>query len=129
MGGVLTLSNTISGAGSLTKIGVSIARLEAANTYAGDTTISAGTLAPAPAPLGGVLDHDQSTRCSMSRRKAVSPPYRQDSDRCRRNGALTAANGAILRVGGMQHGHADRPQRQCLPRRRHLMSSMRPQDQ
>ncbi len=44
-GGVLIVSNAISGAGGLTKIGASTARLEADNTYAGDTTISAGTLA------------------------------------------------------------------------------------
>jgi len=43
--GLLVVSNAISGAGGLTKIGGSTARLEAANTYAGDTTISAGTLA------------------------------------------------------------------------------------
>lgn len=44
-GNVLTLSNLISGAGALTKIGVGTARLESANTYAGNTTINVGTLA------------------------------------------------------------------------------------
>jgi len=44
-GGVLILTNPIAGAGWLNKTGTSVARLEAANTYAGDTTISAGTLA------------------------------------------------------------------------------------
>jgi autotransporter-associated beta strand protein len=41
----LTISNTISGGGWLDKIAAGVLRLEAANTYAGDTTINAGTLA------------------------------------------------------------------------------------
>lgn len=41
----LTISNTISGGGWLSKTNGGVLRLEAANTYAGDTTIIAGTLA------------------------------------------------------------------------------------
>ena len=39
-----TVSGIISGAGSLTKAGSGTLTLSAANTYTGDTTISAGTL-------------------------------------------------------------------------------------
>jgi len=42
--GYVSLSNTISGAGSLTKTGAGVARLAGVNTYTGDTTVSAGTL-------------------------------------------------------------------------------------
>lgn len=40
-----TLANTISGTGNLTKTGVATATLTGANTYTGNTVISAGTLA------------------------------------------------------------------------------------
>jgi fibronectin-binding autotransporter adhesin len=40
----LTLSSVISGSGSLTQIGLGMSTLNAANTFSGNTTISAGTL-------------------------------------------------------------------------------------
>lgn len=43
-GGSTTFSGVLSGAGSLTKAGAGTLTLAAANTYAGDTTVSAGTL-------------------------------------------------------------------------------------
>lgn len=42
--GRVVLSNTVSGAGSLNKVGVGIARISGVNTYTGDTTIAEGTL-------------------------------------------------------------------------------------
>jgi autotransporter-associated beta strand protein len=52
--GLLIITNAISGAGALTKIGPATVRLEAANTYAGNTTISNGILAlGANGTLGG----------------------------------------------------------------------------
>ncbi len=43
-GSTLTLSDTISGAGSLTKLGSGTLRMTVANTYTGDTRLDAGTL-------------------------------------------------------------------------------------
>jgi autotransporter-associated beta strand protein len=40
----VALSNTVSGAGSLTKVGAGIARLSGVNTYTGDTLVNEGTL-------------------------------------------------------------------------------------
>jgi autotransporter-associated beta strand protein len=48
---VLTVSGEISGLGSLTKISNNIATLTASNSYAGNTTVSAGTLALQQATL------------------------------------------------------------------------------
>ncbi len=43
-GATLTLTNPIAGAGSLTKLGAGALRINVANTYTGDTNLTAGTL-------------------------------------------------------------------------------------
>jgi fibronectin-binding autotransporter adhesin len=49
--GVLTISGTISGVGSITKTGNATATLSGANSYSGNTTVNAGTLSLATATL------------------------------------------------------------------------------
>ena len=44
VGGVLTLSNVVSGSGNLTKVGGDTAVLSAANTFTGSTAVTGGTL-------------------------------------------------------------------------------------
>ncbi len=46
-GSTLTLSQTIGGTGSMTKLGSGTLRMEVANNYSGDTNLTAGTLAVA----------------------------------------------------------------------------------
>jgi autotransporter-associated beta strand protein len=56
-GNTLTLSGIVSGAANLVKDGVgTLALTNAANTYSGTTTISAGTLTASAGSLGGTSD-------------------------------------------------------------------------
>ena len=99
----LTISNTISGGGSLTKIGTSTVRLEALNSYAGDTTISAGTLTLGTnGTLGGgtaitmtagsTFDVSSQGGFTVASGKTMTAAGTV-------NGGLTVANGATLQVG------------------------------
>ena len=100
----LTISNIISGGGWLSKSNNGVLRLEAPNTYAGDTTIHAGTLAlgvngtlgdgaTITLAAGATLDARAAGGLTVATGKTLVGEGNI-------NGGLTMAAGATLRVGG-----------------------------
>jgi fibronectin-binding autotransporter adhesin len=90
----LTLSNGVSGAGSLTKAGTNSLTLLAANTYSGSTVISSGTLA-----LSGTASIAASSSIIVSTGATLSVTGRVDS-------TLTLSAGQTLAGSGTVSGNA-----------------------
>jgi fibronectin-binding autotransporter adhesin len=99
----LTINNQISGAGALTKIAGGAVVLEAANTYAGDTIIEAGTLRLGTnGTIGGgsaITMNAGATFDVLAKGGFTVASGKTMTGAGTVNGALTVANGGILHVG------------------------------